>query len=58
MQILGENINWRVNEDFITIADYRRWFLEEYCDKVDVLMWGESDALIPQQTFNILDNLL
>ena len=40
-----------------TIADYRRRFNVRYCDKVDVLMWGESDALIPKQTFNILDNL-
>jgi len=52
-----KNINWRVNEDFITIADYRRWFLEEYCDKVDVLVQGETDALMPGKTFIILDML-
>jgi|TARA_R110000851_G_scaffold11085_5_gene39367 hypothetical protein len=40
-----------------TIADYRREFNEKYCEKVDVLMWGESDSLIPRQTFEILDNL-
>ena len=40
-----------------TIADYRREFNDDYCEEVDVLMWGESDALIPKQTFNILDNL-
>ena len=40
-----------------TIADYRRKFNDKYCEKVDVLMWGETDALIPQQTFEILDNL-
>tara|TARA_R110001592_G_scaffold274197_1_gene541162 strand:- start:2465 stop:3424 length:960 start_codon:yes stop_codon:yes gene_type:complete len=40
-----------------TIADYRRDFNDKYCEQVDVLMWGESDALIPKQTFNILDNL-
>ena len=40
-----------------TIADYRRRFNVRYCDKVDVLMWGESDALIPKQTFNVLDSL-
>ena len=40
-----------------TIADYRRDFNNNYCESVDVLMWGESDALIPKQTFNILDNL-
>ena len=44
-------------EKIYTIADYRREFNEKYCDKVDVLMWGESDSLIPKQTFEILDNL-
>ena len=41
----------------VSIADYRREFNEMYCDQVDVLMWGESDALLPKQTFTILDNL-
>ena len=51
--------NWNVNiiGHLHTIADYRRGFNSDYCDNVDVLMWGESDALIPKQTFNILDNL-
>tara|TARA_Y100000593_G_scaffold93070_1_gene186627 strand:+ start:1365 stop:2381 length:1017 start_codon:yes stop_codon:yes gene_type:complete len=40
-----------------TIADYRRDFNNTYCDEVDVLMWGETDSLIPRQTFEILDNL-
>jgi len=44
-------------EELVTIADYRRQFNEKYCELVDVLMWGESDMLIPKQTFNILDNL-
>ncbi len=43
--------------DLVTIADYRRKFNEKYCELADVLMWGETDALIPKQTFNILDNL-
>ena len=40
-----------------TIADYRREFNEKYCEETEVLMWGESDSLIPRQTFQILDNL-
>ncbi len=44
-------------KDIYTIADYRRDFNEKYCDEVDVLMWGESDSLIPRQTFEILDNM-
>lgn len=52
------NIKYWINEDEIyTIADYRREFNEKYCEKVDVLMWGESDSLIPRQTWEILDNL-
>ena len=46
-----------MTEDLVTIADYRRNFNSYYCEYVDVLMWGESDSLIPKQTFNILDNL-
>ena len=57
------NINLKVHdinggmEQVYTIADYRRDFNDKYCTEVDVLMWGESDALIPRQTFQILDNL-
>ena len=46
-----------ITNNLYTIADYRRWFNDYYCDKVDVLMWGESDSLIPKQTFQILDNM-
>tara|TARA_B100002019_G_scaffold293177_1_gene319202 strand:+ start:114 stop:1115 length:1002 start_codon:yes stop_codon:yes gene_type:complete len=46
-----------VSNIFYTIADYRRDFNDKYCREVDVLMWGESDSLIPRQTFQILDNL-
>jgi len=50
-------IKFNMRNNIYTIADYRREFNENYCDKVDVLMWGESDALIPRQTFEILDNI-
>ena len=40
-----------------TIADYRRRFNVRYCNKVDVLVWGETDAILPKQMFVILDNL-
>jgi len=51
------DVRCRINEDFITIAHYRRWFLDEYCTEVDVLVQGETDALIPKQTFTVLDML-
>ena len=40
-----------------TIADYRRDFNDHFCTRADILMWGETDSLIPRQTFQILDNL-
>jgi len=57
MKKFKNNVEWRVTNELTTIADYRRWFNDYYCEKVDVLMWGETDALIPRQTFQILDNL-
>ncbi len=53
-----ENVTLNINKDNIyTIADYRRDFNEKYCELTDVLMWGESDSLIPRQTWYILDKL-
>jgi len=49
--------NVRYTDDLHTIADYRRLFNTNYCDQVDVLIWGESDAILPKQMFVILDNL-
>jgi hypothetical protein len=45
------------NNTLFTIADYRRKFLEEYHNKAEVLIQGESDALMPRQTFTVLDML-
>jgi hypothetical protein len=51
--------NWNVNVIgyLHTIADYRREFNESYCDTADVLIWGESDMLVPKQMFRVLDLL-
>lgn len=46
-----------VTEDLVTIADYRRMFNDTYCNLADVLVWGESDMLVPKQMFTILDHL-
>tara|TARA_R100000152_G_C6780265_1_gene212814 strand:+ start:720 stop:1718 length:999 start_codon:yes stop_codon:yes gene_type:complete len=50
-------LRWRINEDLITIADYRRDFNTKYCNRADVLIWGESDSLLPKPIFEVLDNL-
>jgi hypothetical protein len=46
-----------ITKSLVTIADYRREFNEKYCNDVDVLVWGESDMLVPKQMFNILHDL-
>lgn len=56
LSIISKTTTWS-GQVMYSIADYRRQFNEKYCELADVLMWGESDALIPKQTFNILDNL-
>ena len=60
-KLLDLNINCIVNyydaTSVFSISDYRREFNDEYCGEADVLMWGETDSLIPRQTFRILDAL-
>jgi len=51
------NYQIRSKESLYTIADYRREFNTKYCNDVDVLIWGESDMLVPKQAFDILDKL-
>ena len=46
-----------VTDTLYTVADYRRDFNRIFCEKADLLMWGESDCLIPKQTFTTLDLL-
>ena len=55
--ILLDFDNVRHIQELHTIADYRRKFNERYCDKVDVLVWGESDVILPKPMFTVLDNL-
>lgn len=50
-------VTFTLNDELYTIADYRREFNDKYCENTDVLIWGESDALLPKQMFVILDNL-
>ena len=58
LRSLGKiNDTFYESDKIYTIADYRREFNDKYCDDVDVLIWGESDSLIPKRIFEILDNL-
>jgi len=46
-----------IDKDLTTVADYRREFNMKYCELADVLIWGETDMLVPRQAFIALDNL-
>lgn len=58
-EILGgcHYVYWKTEIDIYTIADYRRSFNRQYCETADILVWGESDSLIPEQAFQVLDYL-
>lgn len=51
------NFTCRTTSELVTIAQYRRQFNNDYCTSADVLVWGESDMLVPQQAFLVLDLL-
>lgn len=53
----GYQANVFIDRDLVTIADYRREFNTKYCELADVLVWGESDMLVPKQAFTALNNL-
>ena len=55
--ICGGVNTFTTTNHLMTIADYRREFNDEYCTEVDVLVWGESDMLVPKQAFIVLDHL-
>jgi len=55
--ITKAGFKYSIVEDLFTIADYRRTFNSAYCTNADVLVWGESDMLVPEQMFNIIDQL-
>ena len=55
--LLKDFDQYRIEHNLHTIADYRREFNDRYCELSDVLVWGESDAILPKQMFVILNNL-
>lgn len=55
--LLDIRFKTKFTQELVTIADYRREFNSKYCELADVLIWGESDSLVPKQIFNILNNL-
>ncbi len=56
---LGYEVNtFQVEKDeFYFHADYRRDLNYNYCNKVDYVMWGETDSFFPKEAFEALENL-
>lgn len=45
------------NDDWYNIAKYRRDLNHNYCDRVDYVLWGETDSLWPKQTLEVIELL-
>jgi hypothetical protein len=57
---LGAPIDLRMiynQEDLITISSYRKEFNDKYCIEADVLVWGESDMLVPKEMFTTINQV-
>lgn len=59
--IIGDkNVSYYIkdnNDPIYTIADYRRDLNYNYCNKSDIIMWGETDSFFPKQAFQIIDSV-
>lgn len=53
----GILVNVSTASNNYSIADYRREFNLKYCNHAEVLIWGESDLLVPKQMLTVLDLL-
>ena len=54
------NINVDIKDDscpVYNIAAYRRDLNYNYCDKVDFVLWGETDSLWPKETFHSIESV-
>lgn len=60
---VGNNIviDWKGNNQidsgFYNIAWYRRKLNHNYCEKVDYVLWGETDSLWPDVTLQCIENV-
>ena len=51
-----DSLFYEDNDNPYTMADYRR-DLNNKCNAFDYVIWGESDCLMPRQTFGVLEQL-
>jgi len=45
------------DDEFYTQTNYRREFNTKYCEKVDYVIWGETDSLFPKEAIIGLETL-
>ncbi len=45
------------DDPFYNIASYRRDLNYNYCDKVDYVLWGETDSIWPGQTLHVIERI-
>ena len=54
------NLHYKIidnDNEFYTQTNYRREFNIKYCEKVDYLIWGETDSLFPKEAIISLEQL-
>ena len=54
IQRFPENVTYQVSDKFYFIGDYRRDFNNMFAPNSDFLIWGESDCLLPKETYQVL----
>jgi len=55
---LGVNVQYRIHhsdEEFYNVGQYRRDLNYNNCSNHDIIIWGESDCLLPRNLFAVLD---
>jgi len=60
LTVEGINVNDTIYDDNSprTMVEYRRDLNYFGCQDYDYVIWGESDCLIPEQMFQVIDNLM
>lgn len=54
------NLHYKIidnDNEFYTQTNYRREFNTKYCEKVDYLIWGETDSIFPKEAIIALETL-
>ena len=51
------NLSHQISDKFYFIGDYRRDFNNMFAPNTDFLIWGESDCLLPKETYQVLKSI-